>query len=72
MTVCEAPNSLAERRLAIARRLYGALVAHQSDRVFTLRDGQGQVLASNASTRDQNVVEADQVLGDQVLGESDK
>jgi hypothetical protein len=54
MTISQKPSSLAERRLAIARRLYSALVARQPDRVFTLRDGQGQVLASSAPTPDQD------------------
>ena len=50
MTVTRTPSSVAERRLAIARRLYSALVAQQPDRMFTLRDSQGRVLASNAPT----------------------
>jgi hypothetical protein len=54
MTVSQTPSSAAERRLAIARRLYSALVAQQPHRGFTLRDGQGRVLASNAPTADQD------------------
>jgi hypothetical protein len=55
MTVSQKPSSAAERRIAIARRLYSALVAQQLDRVFTLRDGQGRVLASSAPTPYQDV-----------------
>ena len=54
MTISKTPSSVAERRLAIARRLYSALVAQDPDRVFTLRDGQGRVLASSAPTPDQD------------------
>jgi hypothetical protein len=43
----ETPSSVAERRLAIARRLFNALVAALPDRLFTLRDGQGRVIASS-------------------------
>jgi hypothetical protein len=49
MTVSQTPSSLAERRLAIARRLYSALLAQQPDRMFTLCDSQGRVVASNAT-----------------------
>jgi len=50
MTVSQTIRALAERRLAIARKVYSALVARQPDRAFTLRDGQGRVLASSAPT----------------------
>jgi hypothetical protein len=50
MTVPQKLRALAERRLAIARKVYGALVARQPDRAFTLRDGQGRVLASSEPT----------------------
>jgi hypothetical protein len=43
----EKPSSISERRLSIARRLYNALVAARPDRVLTLRDGQGRVIASS-------------------------
>ena len=33
------------RRHKVARRLYEALVAHDPDRVITLRDGRGKVVA---------------------------
>ena len=35
------------RRLAIARRLFNALVAQLPNRLFALRDGQGRVIASS-------------------------
>jgi hypothetical protein len=54
MTISQTPISVSERRLAIARRLYGALVAQQPDRVFTLSDGQGRVRASSAKTPGQD------------------
>jgi hypothetical protein len=51
MTVSHRPNSSAERkravRLKIASRLYKALVAKKPDRVITLRDGGGRVVARN-------------------------
>jgi hypothetical protein len=43
----ERPSSVAERRLSIARRLYNALVAALPNRVITLSDGQGRVIASS-------------------------
>jgi hypothetical protein len=43
----ETPSSVAERRLAIARSLFSALVAALPDRLFTLRDGQGRVITSS-------------------------
>jgi hypothetical protein len=45
MTVSQTPSSAAERRLAIARRLYQALVAQDPDRLITLCDGRGRVVA---------------------------
>jgi hypothetical protein len=48
-TVSHTPSIDPERnhaeRLEIARRLYQALVAQNSDRVITLRDGGGRALA---------------------------
>ena len=38
-------NSTTERRLAIARRLYSALVAQDPDRAITLCDAGGAVVA---------------------------
>jgi len=45
MTISEIPSSVAERRLAVARRLYQALMAQDPDRLITLRDGGGRVVA---------------------------
>ena len=45
MTVSQTPNATAERRLAIARRLYQVLVAQDPHRAITLRDGGGGVVA---------------------------
>ena len=45
MTVSQTPNSTAERRLAIARRLYQALVAQDPHKAITLCDGGGGVVA---------------------------
>jgi hypothetical protein len=41
----QTPRSVAERRLAIARRLYEALVTQDPDRAITLHDGGGRVVA---------------------------
>ena len=41
----ETPSSVAERRLAIARRLYSALVAQNPDRKITLSDAGGTLIA---------------------------
>jgi hypothetical protein len=45
MTVSQKANSTAERRLAIARRLYSALLAQDPDRTITLCDPTGRVMA---------------------------
>jgi hypothetical protein len=45
MTISKTPNSVAERRLAIARRLYSALVALDPDRAITLCDERGELIA---------------------------
>jgi hypothetical protein len=45
MTISQTPSSVAERRLAIARRLYQALVAQDPDRAITLCDVGGGVVA---------------------------
>ena len=42
MTVSQTPSSVAERRLAIARRLYQALATQDPDRV---KDSSGKVVA---------------------------
>jgi len=48
MTADHSTNSVAERkrkeRLDIARRLYQAMIAHDSDRLIVLRDGSGRVI----------------------------
>ena len=54
MTVSKTLRALAERRLAIARKVYSVLVARQPDRAFTLRDGKGRVLASSTPPPDQH------------------
>jgi hypothetical protein len=40
----QTPISVSERRLAIARRLYEALVDQDPNRAITLCDGQGRVV----------------------------
>jgi hypothetical protein len=45
MTISQTPSSVTERRLKIARRLYQALVAQDPDRVITLCDSSGRVVA---------------------------
>ena len=49
MTVSQTPNSATQRkrveRLGIARRLYHALAAQDPDRLITLRDESGKVVA---------------------------
>jgi hypothetical protein len=45
MTVSQTPSSAAERRLAIARRLFRAMVAKDPDRSLTLCDSRGEVVA---------------------------
>ena len=49
MIISQTPNSAEERkrvaRLEVARRLYQGLVAQDPDRLITLRDGGGRVVA---------------------------
>jgi hypothetical protein len=45
MTTSQTGNSTAERRLAIAHRLYEALVGQDPDRATTLCDSSGSVVA---------------------------
>lgn len=49
MTSCKPSDSAAQRkrtkRLEIARRLYQELVAQDPDRLITLRDGDGRIVA---------------------------
>ena len=47
MTVSQTPSSVAERRLAVARRLFRAMVAKDPDRSITLCDSRGEVVARN-------------------------
>jgi hypothetical protein len=51
MTASQTPSSVAERRLAIARRLFRAMVAKDPDRSITLCDGGGEVVARHDPTR---------------------
>jgi hypothetical protein len=44
MTISQTPISVCERRLAIARRLYEALVGQDPDRAITLCDSSGRVV----------------------------
>jgi len=57
MTVSQTPSSVAERRLAIARRLYQAMVAKDADRVITLRDSSGRVVARHDPRPEQSADE---------------
>jgi hypothetical protein len=45
MTISQTPISVSERRLAIARTLYQALVDQDPNRAITLRDEAGNVVA---------------------------
>jgi hypothetical protein len=45
MTASQIPSSVAERRLAIALRLFRAMVAKGADRAITLCDSRGEVVA---------------------------
>jgi hypothetical protein len=45
MTISQTPSSIAERRLAVARRLYEALVTQDPNRAITLCDVGGGVVA---------------------------
>ena len=57
MTVSQTPSSAAERRLAIARRLYRALVAQDPDRLITLCDASGKVVARHDPRPEQDAPE---------------
>jgi hypothetical protein len=57
MTVSQIPKSVVERRLAIARRLYEQLVAQNPNRVITLRDGIGRVVARHNPRPEQDAPE---------------
>ena len=45
MTISQTPSSVAERRLAIAHRLYEALVTQDPNRAITLSDDKGTLVA---------------------------
>jgi hypothetical protein len=53
MIISQTPNEEQKRvtRLEVARRLYQALVAQDPDRLITLRDGGGRVVARQAAHR---------------------
>ena len=53
----ETPSSIAERRLAIARRLYQALAGQDPERVITLCDGSGRMLARHDPRPEQGLLE---------------
>jgi len=52
----ETPSSIAERRLAIARRLYQALAGQDPERVITLCDGSGRMLARHDPRPEQGLL----------------
>jgi len=58
MIIPQTPNSAEERkrvaRFEVARRLYQALVAQDPDRLITLRDGSGRVVARHDPRPDQD------------------
>jgi hypothetical protein len=54
MTVSQKPNSTADRKLAIARRLYSALLAQDPDRAITLCDANSVVVARHNPPRGQD------------------
>ena len=53
MTTSQTPSSVAERRRAIARMLYSALVAQDPDRAITLCDERGRLIARHDPAREQ-------------------
>jgi hypothetical protein len=60
LTVPEIPNAEQRRRAwrhKIARRLYEALAAQNHDRVITLRDGRGKVVARHDPRPEEDVPE---------------
>jgi hypothetical protein len=58
MLIPQTPNSAEERkrvaRLEVARRLYRALVVQDPDRLITLRDGGGRVVARHDPQSEQD------------------
>jgi hypothetical protein len=59
MTISRTPSSLAERRLAIARRLYKALATQDPNRAITLCDNGGEVVARHDPLSEQSSGEDD-------------
>ena len=61
MIIPQTPNSAEERKrvaqLEIARRLYRALVVQDPDRLITLRDGGGRVVALHDPRPEQDDLE---------------
>jgi hypothetical protein len=57
MTVSQTPSSVAERRLAIARRVFQAMVAKDPDRSITLCDSSGEVVARHDPRPEQDASE---------------
>jgi hypothetical protein len=57
MTVSQTPSSVAERRLAIARRIFQALAAQDPNRAIVLRDGVGRVVARHDLHAEQDASE---------------
>ena len=53
MTISQTPSSVVERRLAIARRLYEALVTQHPNKAITLRDGGGGIVARHSPSHEQ-------------------
>jgi hypothetical protein len=47
-------NSVAERRLAIARKIFEALAAQDQNRAITLCDGSGRVVARHGPPLEQH------------------
>jgi hypothetical protein len=62
MIIPQTPNSAGERKrvaqLQVARRLYRALIAQDPDRLITLRDGGGRVVARHDPRPEQGDPEA--------------
>ena len=57
MSISKTPSSVAERRLAIARRLFRAMVAKDPDRSITLCDSRGEVVARHDPRPEQSALD---------------
>jgi hypothetical protein len=53
----QTPSSVAERRLAIARRLYSALIAQNPDWKITLSDAGGRLIARHDPRSEESALE---------------